>query len=478
LHAVCSEAWAGWPTDWAFWLKSTAARADAANVHFERLVIEAGGDTFTLDLHERLTVIAGVGGLERDGLEHELISALSSGRSGVHLEVRSDAGGRYAIFRPAGAPHRVVDVDRAVDVTASFTGADGRVNLLERAGLDVAGARRAMRVDAASLTTKSQREAYLQALAHVDPGRLWDVALKVQDRERVLNDAAEEAGSSPEDAALYQEIERRHHDLERAEADLERVRSKLFLAAAAAVILAVPGIVFVGPLVAVPLLLAAMVAGGYSARYWRTMVAARHREAEALEAAGAHSYLSFQINRVNGLLASDHQRRTLLRAAEDHRAAMAEWQLLVGDVPVDWALDHKREAELVHARLRDAVGATGSMALHLPAEEVTTAEVGSALQQHLARTRVLGAGGESFPTFVDDALAGLPPGVKDELLDALLAAAADQQVIYLTADEDVAAWARGRRGTGQLGLVEPAPPAAASGEQPRDGRRRSRHVAA
>ena len=92
-------------------------------VHFERLAIEASDTTFTLDFHERLTVIAGVGQLERDGLITELVGALSSGRSGVHLELASDAGTRYALFRPVGAPHRVVDIDRTEDVTGAFTDA-------------------------------------------------------------------------------------------------------------------------------------------------------------------------------------------------------------------------------------------------------------------------------------------------------------------------------------------------------------------
>ncbi len=69
-------------------------------MHFERLVIEAGADTFSLDLHKQMTVIAGVGRLEREGLISELIGALGRGRSGVHLEIATDGGARYAIFRP------------------------------------------------------------------------------------------------------------------------------------------------------------------------------------------------------------------------------------------------------------------------------------------------------------------------------------------------------------------------------------------
>ena len=75
---------------------------DAWNVQFERLVIEAGSNTFTVDFHERLTVVAGMGRLEREGLINELVGALSSKRSGVHLEMISDAGNRFAIFRAPG----------------------------------------------------------------------------------------------------------------------------------------------------------------------------------------------------------------------------------------------------------------------------------------------------------------------------------------------------------------------------------------
>ena len=56
-------------------------------MRFERLVIEAGDNTFNLDFHNRLTVISGVGRLEREGLISELVGSLSASRAGVHAEV-------------------------------------------------------------------------------------------------------------------------------------------------------------------------------------------------------------------------------------------------------------------------------------------------------------------------------------------------------------------------------------------------------
>jgi hypothetical protein len=448
-------------------------------VHFERLAIEASDTTFTLEFHERLTVIAGVGRLERDGLVSELIGALSSGRSGVHLEVVSDAGARYAIFRPVGAPHRVVDIDKARDVSTSFTDREGRVNLLQRAGLSEAEARRAMRVSESDLASESKQEHYLLSLARVESGRLWDVAAKVKDRESVLNKAAEELGSTPEDAELFQEIEKRHHEFELAQAEVERVRRYSFFVAMTAAIVAIPGALFLGPLVTVPLLIAAIATAGYSATYWRKLAAARKREQAALAEAGANSYLNFQINRVNGLLSNDHRRRQLMHAAEDHRAALAEWQLLVGDIPVEWALEHRRDVNDAHRRLVETTGIAPSIGTSLTPIDETTADIADALRARLDATRTLGAGGESFPTFLDDPFINATDKTKAELLELLVNASANQQIIYLTNDEDVASWARLEAMTTQVSIIEPgvSQDGGRTGDDD-DIPRRSRHVAA
>jgi hypothetical protein len=451
------------------------------NVHFERLAIEAGDTTFTLDFHERLTVIAGVGSLERDGLVNELVGALSTGRSGVHLELASDAGARYAIFRPVGAAHRVVDIDRAEDVTRTFTDANGRVNILQRAGLTEQSAKRAMRIASADLASESTREHYVRALAHIDPARLWDVAQKVKDREQRLNDAADAVGSSPEDAELYRTIEARHHEFEAAQAQVERVRQITFLVALAATMLVIPGAIFLGPLVTAPLVLAAVGMGLYSASFWRKLAVARRREEEALRKAGANSYLNFQINRVNGLLSDDHHRRELMQAAEEHRAALIEWQVLAGDVPIEWAMEHRREIADAHHELRATLGVGNAMGVTLRPVDETFAEVAETLRERLAATKTLGAGGESFPTLLDEPIVEAEPATKAEVLEFLVAASASQQIIYLTNDEDVASWARVEALTGQLAIIEPGGAGAVDGSATGDDDdipRRSRHVAA
>jgi hypothetical protein len=440
-------------------------------VHFERLVIESGTDTFSLDLHPNMTVIAGVGRAERDGLITELIGGLGRGRSGVHLEIGSDAGARYAVFRPAGARHRVVDIDAAADVTAQFTTGE-TLDLLERAGLGQDDARRQLCLRPSDLVTRSRLEEYLLHLARIDQGRLWDVADRVKERERHLAECAQAAGSDAEDAVMFEEIERRHHAFEEAQAAHERVRYLSFVLGAGSALVGVIAAVLSGAWLALPFLAIAVGATTASIVYWQRVERARRDEEAALRSAGTHSYLSFQINRVNGLLTSDHARRQMMRAAEEHRAALAEWRVLVGDIPVGWALEHSAEIRRQAARLRTTVGLRNPMAVAMTRDEEASAELAHGLLKRLTLLRTIGADGESFPLLLDDALVDVDERSKGELLELLMKASSKQQVVYLTDDPDVAEWGRVEALTGSMSIVEPTPTR-------RDGAlvRRSGHIA-
>ena len=415
-------------------------------------MIEAGKRTYSLDLHRRMTVIAGVGPLEREGLITELIGGLGAGRSGVHLEIASDAGARYAIFRPEGGRHRVVDIERSSDVTEQFTTAEG-LDVLRRAGIEPRQARAQLCLSPNDLVTRSQLDRNLTTLARIDQTRLWDVADKVQDRERHLAETAKEAGSDAEDAVVFAGIEARHREYEQAQADNERVRYVSFIAGAGGVILGIGLAAIYGLLLLVPFLMLSIGATAVSIAYWQRLEQARRREDAALAAVGAASYLTFQIHRVNGLLGNDQARRHMMRAAEEHRAALAEWRVLVGDVPVAWALEHRRQ---IRRQAAELAAADRPRADHAAAPvEDNRQELAHTLLTRLARLKSLGAGGESFPLLLDDALSDVDPAAKPELLELLTKASTNQQVIDLTEDPDVAAWARVEALTGQLAIVEP-----------------------
>ncbi|MGZ0218466.1 MAG: hypothetical protein ACKVIY_05525, partial [Acidimicrobiales bacterium] len=106
-----------------------------------------------MDFHPRLTVISGVGRLEREGLISELVGSLTSSRAGVLAEVMADAGNRFAIFRPPSARARVIDIDASADVSDRFADETGAIDLLSLAGLDERSAKRPLRLTSTDLTT-------------------------------------------------------------------------------------------------------------------------------------------------------------------------------------------------------------------------------------------------------------------------------------------------------------------------------------
>jgi len=425
-------------------------------VRFERLVIEADTNTITLDLHPRLTVVAGLGRLERDALAGELLGALASKRTGVHVEAVEDGGRRLAVFRPQGAAARVVDVDRARDVTPEFLDEQGRLNLLRASGLEVPVARRKLRFGAQDLQAASHGTQLVRRLADVDQSRLWAAAEAVLAFDAALQAEAEALGSAPEDAEVVERIEQRHRRFEQAQARHERTRThtlaisgtgSLSAALAWAAGLQTGAIGFA--LVSALSMLAAVVTRN-------RLAAARGAEEEALAAAGAQSYLGFHLQRVNGMLSSEAARKRLLVAADDHRRAAEAWRALAGDVPVEWAMDHHEEI-LATARVRVDLSSHAHVATDLSAagDADDTAELARVLVARLAELRRLGGGAESFPLVLEDPFAELDRATKPALLELLSHTSGSPQLVYLTDDEDVASWARLEALTGTLAIVEP-----------------------
>lgn len=424
-------------------------------MHFERLVIEAGANTFTLDLHPRLTVIGGVGRIEREGLVTELIGSLGAGRDGVHVELVADSGGRFAIFRPRAAPHRVIDVDDAADVTAEFSDTDGRIDLLGRAGLDARSARDVMRFCQVDLVTTRERDRLVQQLAQVNQNELWVAAEALRLAQRRLDDEASAVGSTAEDAEVIERIEERHAEFEASQTHLERYRKYTFIVSALAAIGVVPAVMTLGLMAAVPLMVLAAASTLISIRMWRKNEQAHAAEEEALAAAGAQSYLGFHLQRVNGLLSSDQARKRLMQASEEHREALKRWQVIAGDVDLNWTLAHRNEiAEAV--RLRQDVVSLGMVPAGPDSGDgERAASLAHAIVSRLNRLRTLGPGGESFPALLDEPFAAVEESIVPSLVELLVRSSQHQQVVLFTENEAICQWARLEAMTGTIGLVEP-----------------------
>lgn len=420
----------------------------------ERLVIEAGENTLTLDLHPRLTVVAGMGRVEREGLVGELIGALGGSRPGLHLELEERSGRHLAVFRPTSGRPRIVDVDRARDVTPEFADDDGSCNLLAKLGLDSRGARRVMRFGAADLATSSHRSQAVEALAALDQHRVWATADALRRADSDLTSEAEAIGSAPEDAAIIDEVEARHIAVEQAADQFERTRKRTFWVGGGCALATIPGVVIAG---AEGLLFAALAVASVIASLLARARVGRAAKAEerALAEAGANSYLGFQLQRVNGLLANDTTRKALMSVAGARRQALAEWQQLAGEIPVDWALANRDEIEQA-ARLRQEVDALGSISpTAATASNDVTGVLAQVLVTRLAEARAVG--GEGMPLLLDDPFQQLDPTMKPLLLEMLGRSAGEPQIVFLTEDPDVAAWARLEALTGEVALIEPAP---------------------
>ncbi len=427
-------------------------------MRFERLVIEAGSNTVSLNLHPRLTVISGLGKVEREGLAGELITALGSSRPGVHTELVDDNGRRLAVFRPDGGRHRVVDLERSEDVTDEFVGPEGGVDLLTHAGLDLQAARRSMRLNRTDLETNAKGDDLIRRLAQLDQTELWSAAARVRVTDDELSKEAEAAGTAPEDADVVERIERRHLALEAAAETHSRLRRNALLVGGGACVIGVP-VVVVNPAKSLPVMIIGVIATLLAHVYRRRLQRAQKDEQVALEEAGAESYLGFQMQRVNGLLSSESGRRRLMDAAEDHRNAAARWAAVAGDISVDWVLDHHDEITAA-ARLQQEVSSLSAVtSADLSSSGNLAAELAHALVGRLATVRHLSEGGESFPLIVDDAFDGIDQAVKPSLLDLLARTAGPPQVVYLTEDDDVASWARMEALTGKLSILEPTPAA-------------------
>lgn len=425
-------------------------------MRYERLVLEADGTTFTLELHPRLTVLAGVGPQERHALAAELLGALRSDRAGVHLEIVDDAGRHLAVFRPTEGRARVIDVDQVAEVTSEFLDQGGRLDLLRPTGLDLTTTRRKLVLGPADLRIEQQGSEVIRRLAALDQGELWIAAERLLAAERALDTVSQSMGASAEDAELIERVEERHRRMEAAVGQYDRIR-KLNLAICAAGLVGASAAIWrsQNPL-AVCFVVAALlsIAAAFVTR--RMAGAATRAEQDALADAGASSYLGFHLQRVEGMLSGEQTRKRLAETSSAHRAAAATWGALAGDVPAPWALEHADEiTKAAAARRAIDLRAKATLSVDLAGLEAGAGDPARVLVDRIAEASHLGAGKESYPLILDDPFATLDAASRPAVLELLSHAADSVQLIYLTDDPDVVSWARLEALTGALSIVEP-----------------------
>ena len=422
-------------------------------MRYSRLAIEAQGRTLKLAFHPRFTVITGVGSATRESLLQELIGGLGTNRSGTHLEIHTDTGRDLAVFRPPEAPHRAIEMNSGNDVSDEFRSSNGMVDILGTYGLDTATARRWMRVGPNDLVATTHGQQIIARLGRIDQSELWSAVQRVQNAERALAEQGPEGVI--EDAELTKQIDRNYqsHDDALEQADKTRVLALgvgTFGIVGAAIVASTS-------ILAAILLLAVAALATLAAFLFRARVNYYQRQlTESLGKAGSDSYLGYQLARIDTYVTDEHQRRHRVAAQEDVNEALRRWRSAAGDVTVEWAVEHRPAIEAA-ARLHDGRGnrpdSSGALVATHMADE--TPELIESLLARLAKARSLGADGESFPLLLDEPFGPLDPQVRPALLEVLVAQAGAPQIILLTNEEDVVAWARLEALTGALSLVGP-----------------------
>ncbi len=435
-------------------LKAGPRRADSCLVRLERLVIDSGERTLTADFHPSLTVVGGLEPAMRDALVGEVIDSMAGARPGVHLELQH-AGRSLTVFRPAGGRHRVVDTDDVADVTADYLGRDGEIDLFAAAGVDRALGRRTIRVTRDDLVLRSESDAWIARLCRVDQAELWETATRYRAAEALLERASNDAGASVDDALMVREIEQKHASFVAATETYDRIRLISLTMATIGGIAAAASTQLEGSLNGLVYLLFTVVGAGLAVWYRRVMNQAAADEREVLRHAGADDYSAFQFERVSALLDTDNERRSFMLAVSDHRKAAADWEAIAGKVPLSFALEHERHIRAA-AELQSGSGSLQVVAATgAPADADVVAELAQAVLARIEAVRALTDGDDDLPLVLDDPFEGLDPSLKPSLLEMLTAQAGNVQLVIVTADADVTAWAQVEAMTGGLSVVEP-----------------------
>jgi hypothetical protein len=154
-----------------------------------------------------------------------------------------------------------------------------------------------------------------------------------------LTSEAEAIGSAPEDAAMIEEVEARTSRSSRPPIASRRSGRRTFVIGGACAGFTLPGCTW--PVRRVLFMAIAWSRGGVAAGPGERRTARTSRE-QALEDAGANSYLGFQLQRVNGCWPTTPTARPSWTWPVPGARASAEWQQLAGDIPVEWALSQPR----------------------------------------------------------------------------------------------------------------------------------------
>jgi hypothetical protein len=421
-------------------------------MRFQQLVLEAGESEVTLSFHPRLTVIGGLGREEREGVIGELLGVMAGVRENTRLDLVDDTGRRLSVRRAAVHERdKVLNLENAHEISLEYLNG-GRIDLLHALGLDLERARRRCRLSPDDITAVSRGDTLVASLATRNQEKLWAAAERVRSAEIRLAEEAQPIRTTADDRVVIEDIEQRHADFEAARSRHDTVRQHSLFVGGVCALGAGPAIV-VGRWTALPFLAVALLSMVVAIVSRRRMRKAGRAEHQALAAAGATSHVGFHMQRISDRLDRHDERPSLTAAGAEQREAAAAWQAMAGGVSADWAFAMRDRIAMAADRLLARGRVRSYAGRHTGQPE--PAELAEALMIRLADLRHVGPDGESFPLILDEPLVGIDLPIKQWMLELVARTAGSPQIVYLTEDPDIAAWARIEALAGQLDVIEP-----------------------
>jgi hypothetical protein len=409
-----------------------------------------------VDLHAGLTVVEATPG-DAGPLVRALVGSLACEEDGVHVEFTRDDGSFLVAFRPIGAAHRVVDVVTHRDATGTYAGRDGSIDLLATWRATPRVLERDIVAGAEDLQQEDPTVQWVARLSANDVEQLISAAQAEVAAEEELRRATESARALPDEAEVARLLKEARERADLAERRHNRSRVATLAVGTTVPVAAVVGLNTIGAGGAIGLLAGTMaVTVGcfiYGRRYERAI---NEESATVARLKGPSTGIDGTASTGTGVpdagVVDETVRTTLLTAAERYHGTAQTWQDLAGTVPAPWVL---AEAD----RLRRAAALRAEVGLPHPvqSDSLMAAPASTALMAGLAdraaSTRAITGDADPLPLFLEDPLHGLEWAEKAPVLEFLGRLAARQQIILVTADQEVLAWARLEAMTGGVAVA-------------------------
>ena len=363
----------------------------------------------------------------------------------------------------------MIDVGNSTDETSRFQVAGGRVNLLARLGIDPETTSKLLCIGArhiargpdgingeihASSGAPPPHHADVRRLTALDQVTLWSAAGELHQSavalERARNDLP---GRSAEEAQAFGRLVEAH-DANSSTLAFHRPIQRFGLMLVGAC-LSVGLILLVADqqigdngftgrvLVALGLLAAAVTAYDY-----RRVRRIRADERALLAPSGVTRFDEL-VSHV-GPLAQSWRRQALIEATAAHERAQARWRDLTGGIELEWVLAHRATIESIASdkarfRLLDAE--------HLVSDPSATADSARMLVDRIIELQEVGVTKQRLPLLLDEPFSGFAPVEVERLLYTVHRLAAHHQILLVTGDPYIQAWATGSAAASSVSFV-------------------------